>query len=61
MSSCKKQQVVKISERGQRIGEDAAGAVMLDHDAELMRQMHEEFPRAIPSTLAIGSWLLYLA
>lgn len=48
MVNRKKLQVVKVSENGRRIGESAPGAVLTDHEVELMREMHEEHPRGHP-------------
>jgi hypothetical protein len=48
MTSRKKLLLAKFNERGRRIGETAPGAVLSDHDVELMRIMHEEFPRGHP-------------
>lgn len=51
MSTRKKLQLVKFSENGRRIGETAPGAVLTDNEVELMRQMHEEYPRGHPQHL----------
>lgn len=48
MLTRKKLQLVKTSEKGRRIGESAPGAVLTDHEVELMREMHEEYPRGHP-------------
>ena len=41
-------QAARFNERGRRIGETAPGATLSNHEVELMRVMHEEFPRGHP-------------
>lgn len=40
--------MVAIGESGRRIGQDHPAAAISDHDVELMRAMHEEFPVGHP-------------
>lgn len=44
MLTRRKLQLAKFSKSGRRNGETAPGAVLTDHEVELMRQMHEEHP-----------------
>lgn len=40
--------LVAVNEAGQRIGEDHGRARLTDHEVELMRRMHEEYPVGHP-------------
>jgi len=46
-STCKKLQVVKK----RKFGEDAPGAKLSDHEVDLIRELHEEYPPGHPAHL----------
>lgn len=44
----KLKRLVAVNENGSRIGQDHHRATLSDHEIELMRRMHEEFPVGHP-------------
>jgi hypothetical protein len=42
---------VAVNETGRRVGEDHPAAKLSDHEVELMRRLHEEYPEGHPQHL----------